>query len=329
MNVFCDFHHGGLMYSLHLLWEKRLGYKMHTMGGMEWFDNGTWRLNNLRDTAKQYLLFSGGTSPTSVQKEGNETYTVDFISFEDFKKTKFDYLVCTILEHEEPFLELQKKYQPQAKVIRQFGNVGDFTNGHVPNILNSTTNAVPQGLNTVTWREEFSIKDFHFEEPRGDNIITSFLHNIKAWPGYNYFKGLKEHLPSFKIREYGSASCDDGCCKEEELSAKMHESKFVYHVKAKGDGYGHNVHHAFACGRPLITALKDYQGQIAGQLMIPDKTVIDVSTIKVQDAAKKILEYSEPARHKQMCHDVYDQFKEVVDFDKEEQDVRKFLERCK
>jgi hypothetical protein len=38
MNVFCDFHHGGLYYSMHLLWEKRLGANLCTMGGMEWFD---------------------------------------------------------------------------------------------------------------------------------------------------------------------------------------------------------------------------------------------------------------------------------------------------
>jgi len=323
MNVFCDFHHGGLYYSMHLLWEKRLGAKLYTMGGMDWFDKGYWRINGLKTTAQQYLLAD------RRHHEGKEDYDVEFVSVADFPKIKFDYLVCTVLNHEEPWLELQKKYQPQAKVIRQFGNVGDWTNGQVPNIMNSTTNPVPKGINAVTWREEFSLSDFHFEEPRGDNVISSFLHNIKAWPGYDYFKGLKEYLPSFKVREYGANSCDDGCCPEELLADRMRESKFVYHVKAKGDGYGHNVHHAFACGRPLIMRLKDYQHQIGGQLMVPDKTIIDVSTIPVKECVKKILEYSEPARHRQMCHDVYDQFKKVVDFDKEEQDFRKFLERCK
>ena len=329
MNVFCDFHHGGLYYSMHLLWEKRLGMNLYTMRGKEWYDQGYWKIYDNPGTVAQYLEFPDEAMHTmKAFPQGKNVFEIKMLRLEEFKAMKFDYIVASIGAHEAPFVKLRNSYQPQAKLIRQMGNIGDHSHGVIPNIMNSTSNIVPQQLNQVRWREEFDLKDFHYSPPGNENVVTSFLHDMHSWPFYKEWLAIQAKLTpqGFKFYEKGIVN-RDGCCAEEDLSDMMRASKFVYHVKGPGDGFGHNVHHALACGRPLIINYKTYKTMIAGELLEPDVTCIDFDS--VENVSRKILEYSEPKRHKEMCEAVFKRFKKVVDFDKEEQDVRKFLERCK
>src|SRR5258706_14059099 len=59
MNVLVDYHHGNLYHSLHLLFEKRLGFKLFRPIGMQWAEQGWWKVHEpygfALDTAGQYL----------------------------------------------------------------------------------------------------------------------------------------------------------------------------------------------------------------------------------------------------------------------------------
>jgi len=319
MNVFCDMHHGGLYYSMHLLWEKRLEATLYTMGGMEWYKQGYWRILDNVHTASQYLE----CDPRA--REGKNSFALNKITLDQFKAMKFDYIVASMQSHEDPFIMLRGKYQPQAKLIRQCGNAGENVGQKIPNIMNATAQKfnVP---NIVTTREEFNLDDFHYAEPKNHDVITSLLHYMPSWKFYPKYVQLRKNLGGFKWKQYGVGN-EQGCCAENDLSDVLRDAAFVYHCKYPADGYGHNVHHALACGRPLIINYNDYKHTISGPLLEPDVTCIDLDS--VENVSRKILEYSEPKRHKEMCEAVFKRFKEVVDFDKEEQDFRKFLERCK
>ena len=55
-NVFIDKHHEGLFDSLVLLFEKRLGWRLYTQAGIEWYKEGLWNVYPHPSTAEQYLL---------------------------------------------------------------------------------------------------------------------------------------------------------------------------------------------------------------------------------------------------------------------------------
>ncbi len=107
----------------------------------------------------------------------------------------------------------------------------------------------------------------------------------------------------------------------------MSQSGWVWHIKPGGDGFGHVIHNWFACGRPVITNFSDYQDKLAGQLLQDGKTAINLEATGFEQSINRILYYSIPENHRQICKDAYQRFKEIVDFDKEENEIRKFLEK--
>ena len=55
MNVFCDFHHTELYHSIKLLFEDRLGFNLYRPIGMEWQEQGYWKVFDHPATAAQFL----------------------------------------------------------------------------------------------------------------------------------------------------------------------------------------------------------------------------------------------------------------------------------
>ena len=328
--VFCDFHHGGLFYAMHLLWEKRLGMELYTMRGREWYEKGYWKVNDQLDTVAQYLEHPEIAMYDPLHaREGKNEYAINMLTFDQFKSMKFDYIVASMDQHELPFVELRDRYQPQAKCIYHLGNWGVWPRWAMPNFLNSTSLRAPPGINAVTWREEFDLVDYHYEPPKpGQDVITTFLHMMNGSHGYGAWLALQALLPEIKFREFGITN-RDGVCPEQDISDRMREARFVYHVKFPPDGYGHNVHHAAACGRPLITNINDYHGEIAEALFEDMVTVIDASEGPAETARKVCNVLHAPGKHEAMCKAMHERFKKVVNFDQEENDVRLWLERCK
>lgn len=342
--IFTDFHHSSLLRSLVMLLEERLGMEVYRPIGMPWFTEGYWKINNQADTAKQYLSFEqaelpDGTPPLN-EPDGwdswgdgvflckdpggatrNRACTLEF-----FKKNKFDYLIASIPAHVEPFKELIRKYQPQAKLIIQMGNNWDISRYAGENVLASIEPVEVLDTNVCFYHQEFDVDVFKSptEEPEAKNV-SSFVNCIKESSAWSDFMNLKDHMKTYSFRAYGGQCPDGNMNGPKELADKMRESRFVFHVKPGGDGFGHIIHNAFCAGRPIITRASDYRGQLAGRLLMPD-TFIDLDRLGIDGVADMILRRdANKGDFHMLGRRAAKRFRQVVDFEREASDIRKWL----
>ena len=320
--ILCDFHHGGLMYSLHLLFEKRLGYELYIPCGLEWYKEKMWgNMASESDiTAHQYLNWN---KEWKVY-EGSTLYTLKGITLDEAKQGGIDYIISSVPKNDVPFASL-KKWNKDAVLISQWGNPHQTCNFDLyKNVLNSTMEAVPQGINNVYYHQEFDLKEFCYTEPPVPNRIRSFvMYYGQMDPTASTFRAYKKAMPDFDFKMYGWG--DDGIIPEEVKAQGIKDASFIWHVKKQGDGYGHSVHGAYACGRPVITIGSFFKGMPPSKLFTPD-TAIDLEKGTAEHNIAKIREWS--ADIKNVSKRVRAQFDRVVNFDEDEQKVRAWLKRC-
>lgn len=349
MKVFTDFHHSSLFYSLQLLFEKRLGWELYRPIGLQWFSQGYWKLakpyNDSEDTIKQFLGINvtprDGTPPlnkgTLISPEDSFILKSDSpilhkaVTLEQFKNMKFDLILATHPLHIKPYAELIKKYQPNAKLIHQMGNnwLDEIDFSVVKNLMSSTVPLeVPEGVNAVWYHQEFDISSFYYQPPVCRMNVYSFLNCLKETRDAGLFYKLKALMPQHAWRTYGS-QCDDGIFPSGEILAnKIREATFIWQVKHTGDGFGHIIHNAYACGRPCIVNKKYYKGMLAEKLLEHGETCLDINKLgSKRSIIEAIKEHSEPEKHDKMCEAAYKKFKELVDYDQEEKELREFFKR--
>ena len=339
MNVFVDFHHGDLLYSLQLLIEKRLGWNLYRPIGMEWYTKGFWNIGdpypNPADTAKQYLGIDDRT--WDPYKNLNGDFTVEdgiynvydpvhdvhqkAITFDKFKEMDIDIVIASYpFGHDETYKRLVAEHKPKAKLIGHIGNIGQQSSLH--DVLCSTA-PFPVDKNIVFYHQEFDLSNYFYESPGEHRLVRSFINLL---PLADLFQKYKEALPKFKFEAYG-AGCPDGTVSsDEKIGEKMRESAFGWHVKPGGDGFGHVIHNWYASGRPVITHGTDYLGKLAGQLLVDDITCIDLELDSFENNIEKIKYWSQPENHKEMCENAFKRFQLVVNFDREAEEIKHFFE---
>lgn len=341
MNVFIDLHHGGLYESLRLLFEKRLNWNLYRPIGMDWFDNGFWKIGdpypNPRDTAEQFLRTDNKT--WDPYKNLNADYSVEdgiyyvydpvhevhqkAISFEKFKEMDIDIVISTYEPHDEVYARLIREYKPKAKHIAQMGNIYQTTN--VQNVMCSTAPyGVPIGKNVVFYHQEFDLDVFKYVPPIQRDVIRSF---VNLHPESGFYDLYKNQLPEYIMESYG-AGCPDGTVSGvKNIASKMQSSAFGWMIKPGGDGFGHVIHNWFASGRPVLIKGSQYRDKLAGELLIDGKTCIDLEASSFANTLVRIRYYSQPELHNQMCQNTINRFREIVNFDEEEKKIREFLAR--
>jgi len=356
MNVFADYHHSGLYHSLSLLFEKRLGGILYSPVGREWYDQGYWRYSEDPKIVHDYLEteietahdlgwiswdrydpIKTGEHEYSITEAGSK-FMLRRITLEQFKKMDFDYVVPTIYNNEEPFLRLRDKFQPKAKMLRNFGNCDEVTTGKIPNLLNSTcqwptredyTTQLDRGkFNSVTWRQEIDTNVFNWARPPCSKTIRSLLGDPKGSLDYPTWAHHKQALWEFKWLMHGPGG-DAGFLMERDLANAFKNSDFIWQVKFRGDGFGHTLHHAYACGRPCIIRGSYYKECIGEPLLVHDYSCIDLEKETFNGFLRKMRYWAEPDHLLEMSKNAYGLFKQEVNFDKEFEDVKAFLERAK
>lgn len=316
MRIFADSHHQGLTQSLKLLFSKRLHYELRFPAGLEWWNEGFWAVFPHIDTAKQYLE--------------RETEGVMGINLDEFKKTKFDILLCSIPQHIPMWLKLRYLYQPQAKLIFQVGNVWDFDESFpIKNILASAIIPNLPGFNTAIYHEEFDLSIFYPQSVDNSKKIYSFINCLNTVDLYKkdweLFIEMEKLMPDWEFRSFGG-QCRDGWYNgPKEVADKMREATFIYNCKTNGDGFGFTIHQAAAVGRPLIVRLSDYNDKLAGGL-ITSKSSILVDN-QSPEQIKEQIEAAYKYRVEGMGMEINERFRIMVDFDKEEVLIRDFLEK--
>ena len=321
MRILSDRHHMGLTESLRLLFEKRLGHELYFQKGLEWYPD-FWNVYPHIDTAKQYL---------ERELEG-----VRGITLEELKNTQFDILIASIPQHIEPFKKLISLYQPQAKLIYQIGNMWDIDPNSVKNVMASANVDIPANINGIIYHQEFDLDIFHYEPPKEGKKIYSFINCLNTVDIYKkdweLFLELERLMPDWEFKSFGGQTRNGAITNQEELANKMREATLIFHSKNKGDGFGHVIHNAAAIGRPLITRFSDYEGKLAGSLLQgigPTSIFVDNKTPEqITKDINRIYEFTNGDGYgiNDMSNNIYQSFKQNVNFDQEEIAIRRFVE---
>lgn len=346
--VFTDFHHAGLLNSLILLFEKRLGGQLYRPIGKDWYEKGFWKIYDHPATVEQYLGI-GGATPDGTPKLNEVTgiayyvgdpiiyYCKDIdsgqtnraITFEGFMNTPFDIVIASVPQHIEPFKKLCEIHPSHPKLIFQIGNAWSAEAGGAKNIMASAKVDFPPGTNGIIYHQEFDLNTFSYKLKEKEKKIYSFQNCLGTTelykPDWELFLALEKLMPDWEFRSYGG-QCRDGWCNgTKELAEKMHEATFGFMCKTNGDGYGHVIHNLAATGTPLITRLADYRGKLAEPLIVDALTSLTVDNRTPEEIAE-IIEADYQTLNT-LSLNIYRKFKEVVSFDAEEVEIREFLDR--
>lgn len=333
MKVLVDYHNGGLYNSLHLLFEERFGWEMYRPIGWDWYTNGFWKIaepyGNAPVTIGQYLNINEkpydpylNLNGTASEVDGifqlynpENKFNHKAITFEMFKSMEFDYIIATHPLHD--CWEQLLQYQPKAKFIMQLGNENQTTNAK--NVLSSVWKYVPlSGQNVMYYHQEFDVNEFNYVPPTNHTLIRSFVHLI---PEKEYFNIYQNNLKEFTMEYYGIGTLNGP---SQNLAQQMKESAFGWHIKP-ADGYGHIIHNWFACGRPVIIRGSYYQGKTGGLLLEDGRNCIDLDKHSFESNVAMIRYWSLPEHHKEMCQNAYNKFKQIVNFERESEEIKTFL----
>ena len=332
MKIFCDLHHGALSYSLHLLFEKRLGWELYNPIGTEWYYEGFWQYSQLKDTMHSYLDTKGSDKNKGTHWERHDKdfdWTQKYITLDQFKKMDIDVILCSVGQHEDTFFELRNRFKPNAKLIRQIGNWNeevDFNKSK--NLMISVGPFVcPPEVNYICYHQEFDQRLWNFVKPTNFKTIKNFVNCSHSTEDYNLWPLYKEALKDFKFKEHGILGDDGIVSPQTAVKEAMAGSGFIWQVKLGGEGFGHVIHGAYALGRPCIVKGSYYHGKMAEPLLIDGKTCIDLEKGTFQENVDKIRHFSDPTRFRKMSLAAFNRFKEVCDFNKEEKVLRMFLKQ--
>ena len=345
MRIFTDFHHSGLLNSLILLFEGRLGHEVYRPIGVEWFENGFWNLYNHPATVQQFLGIGSATPDGSKplnEVVSNDTFiyhcqdiqtngTNKAITFDGFMNTDFDIVIASIPQHIEPFKRLCELHPNKPKLIYQIGN-----NWNVPsdcpakNIMASAVvGQVQDGFNVVSYHQEFDLALFYPYAPTSKKVIRSFVNCFSLdnlfKEDWNLFLKVEKSMPDWKFESFGGQCRDGSANGEHEVVNFMAGSRYIWHTKAGGDGYGHVIHNTGAVARPTIVKKQYYVNKLAEGLMIDGKTCIAIDNLTVDEIINKINHYNEDERYLQLVQNVSDNFREKVNFSEDAEKIKIFL----
>lgn len=331
LNVLADLHHGDLYHSLRMLFEQRLGGNLFRPIGIDWYTKGFWKYNDNLPTVKQYLQFRGNEINKGTHwlcPEGPHNETDKALTFEQFKKHEIDIVVGSVFQHEAPYTKLVADFKPNAKFIRQAANIHDVIDINiVKNIMASCLlDRTPPGANVVTYHQEFNLNTYKYVPPYNSHNIKNFMNCVPDSRDFYLWPKYKSELSEFNWKMHGILGEDGIIGSAKEIAKAMQDSTFIWHVKFGGDGFGHVIHNAFACGRPIITRSSYYKNCLAEPLLEDGVTCIDLDKHSFDESVKLIRHFSQFENLRKMCDSVYSRFCEYVDFNKEEPYLRKFLD---
>jgi len=340
VRVLADWHHPALWESLRILFEDRFGWQLYSMVGMDWHEKGFWRFEN-RGIGLDYdhFLFEGGNSETDWAWTGGAPHLVgDHYEIEDpdypghvhklvtMEQARdfmpWGFVVATVSIHQISFRMLAESLG--ARFIYQIGNpVQDSEWRPEDRVIASVVESKIKG-NGVVYHQEFDLNMFRYEPPTTTKTIVSTMLRMDWTKDWGLWLAAKRDLRGFRLNAYGVDS--PFLRPQSKVAEAIRGAGWIWHDKELGDGFGHAIHNAAACGRPLIGHARYYFRTIAEPLWIDGVTCIDLDRHSPPEAFKMIEEISESReKHLRMCETIYSQFKQIVDFDKEAEQIKELL----
>lgn len=344
MKVFADFHHGDLYYSLHLLFVKRLGGELYRPIGLDWFNDGFWKIaepyGNSQSTINQYLAINNydwnlyKTPSDKHYVESNiyhmwdpgHDYYQKAITLETFKDMRFDLILPTIESHEAPYKALRDAFQPQAAIVSQMGNTGQKS--ILQHVMHTTPYNAQPGQNTLFYHQEIDTNLYKYVEP---NPNTKNIYSVvNCFPRPEIYNTYKSLITNVNWKAYGGGCPDGSLMGAKGVAKAMQESNLGWHCKPMS-GYGHSSMGWFYSGRPVVTTMSDvraWTSSIRGlEYWEPGVTCINIEEPSVENNCRAIRQALIPENNIRLCENAKRRFHEIINYDQEEQNVRKFLER--
>ena len=332
MKIFCDYHHAGLYHAIHKLFVERLGFELYRPIGLNWAETGIWQYSDMLAVQRQYLDMDGcNLDPAGYYTtfENSEMIPHRLVTMDQFNGMDWDVILGTVSQHELPFAYLQKKFKPKAKFVRLAGNSGEPFDWSLTRNLIDTTGLypAPPTTNRVVIHQEFDRELFRYEPPQNHDYIKTYVNCFDESPHYQEYLQYRAALSSYRWKMHGHKGTDGFVCPVSKLAESMREASFIFHIKSHGEGYGHIIHNAFACGRPPLIMKKYYEGKMAEPLIEDNVTAICLDNYTVAQNAERIKAASDPEVHQMLCENAVKRFDELVSFEADAEKVRLFLER--
>ncbi len=372
VSVLVDFHHQSLLQSFYLLFQK-WGWNMYIPLGREWFHEGYWEIYHKASITDglltQYLDICNrwgllGKEECKAREHLGYPATdakADFpnildLTLEECKKISLDIIIATTPQSYKAFKRLKNDHHPHARLILETGNNFPIYLEKDEYLLSSSRYTYEiNNCNKCFYHQRFDTDFFHPKYSRHHINVKSVANFTHYMYKPELFEALQEMMPDWEFKSFGAGNKDDSVyCLTENISEITNKFGFIWHYKKNTDGYGHVVHNAFACGKPVITNTLyssrawNWDGNIptTAAALFDDDTIIDFNKynnrmhldkdelaqnddssdldIKVLKQIKEELEIK--AKNYQYHSDkVYEKFKSVVNFEKEEEDIYNLL----
>lgn len=332
MKILCDRHHSDLTYSLHRLFEDRLGVELFVPVGLDWWLSKYWRFGEAYGDdrlARQFLAIND----TYREVEPGLFLTFDpfhperplyGVAIETARNMSWDFILATVQENQEGFQRFA--IEIGADYLCQVGNANQYIDWSLnPMVLNSANSPIEEGRGVHIGQEFDHLTTFRYRPPKRLNRITSFVNLLALIPqSQTPFEELSKLLPSHEFKSYGH-ECPDGFLKPvAAVAEEMSRSSWAYHDKPTGDGFGHCIHNWAAVGRPLIGHARYYKDQRAEPFWQDGITCIDLDKHSIEEAAQIVLSTT-PDRHEQMCKAIRKALEETYDPEEDAETVKRFL----
>lgn len=340
MNIFADYLHNDLYYSLHALFEKRLKGQLFCPEGFEWQEKGFVKIQppipigkidtvddiiqNPNIECEKLEIIDGIYNYHRKMELNGGHYIQKGITFDKFLDMDFDIILTTYWGHEEPFYNLVRKHKPNAILIRQIGNIHEMPR-YCKNVLWALYTPAPSNINYIRYHPEH-YEGYCYTPPTNHNIIKSFMDDLPAYSNeINIWNQLEVFLPEFIFKMHGRDGYD-GSLPHLLMPQAMKDSVFIWHVKPNGGG-GFLARQALACGRPCIVN-KNYSrlhDELADKLFKHKINCIDLSVTSLTKCVNLIKEWSEPDRHIEICKTVAKEAEKDMNFEEEAKQIKDWI----
>lgn len=358
MNIFTDYHHEDALDSLYRLFEGRLGMKVYIPGDGEYYKNGYTKLNSTPSLyCRHFNPINMGFSILSNRVDTK--FPFRHVPFKYFGDIKFDIFLPTHPLNFEGFKRMAVLNNPHAKLIFRAGNnwpnlpwaginnlllpsIGTYFNGMTPLFKMVPYNKRELLYGGYRWSEEtkngpvnacYMHSEFNPSlfyptfETKQSNFMVSLMHCLSQ-ENSEYLISLCQKM-GWELKLFGIANRDGSICDKRDEAKFLQRAGFLGQLKVADDGYGFNVHRAAYCGCQIVTRTSYYKGRFTPELyssaclLFTDKTFIDVDLgddyvlSELKNRSENLEEYYRYSV--QHSHN-------VINFDSEEQHIRKFIE---
>ncbi len=330
MNVLIDRHHHDLFHSLQVLFGDRLGYRVYTPVGHEWWDEGYWRFGEGYGDdrlARQFLNLAGWTNL------GKGTYLsadphrperpIRGVDVAGAKAREWAYVVATVQDNQRGFHRLANDLN--AKYVLQVGNTNQAVDWGLDPLALVSSEVTIKGRG-VLYHQEFDAEGvFGYTDPPAPTApIRSLVNCFGSTPCQGVFDEVRAMLPERTFASHGIDGPDGNIETVAEIARLMRASAWGWHDKVQGDGFGHVIHDWAAIGRPLIGHAAHYRGLMAEPFWVDGVTCIDLDKHTTSEVAERLRTIT-ATEHLAMCRAIRAVFDEHVDFGAEAERIREFL----